>query len=372
MTTSASSTGAARWARPFLLGALMLLAASLLWQGARRPAVLVVHSQSEGLPWTQGVDAGFDAVLATRKDVRLQRLYLNAHATERLDDRVSMAHGFIQRWRPDALIAVDDVAQSTVGTRYLGQPSPWVVYSGIEDAGRSLAGSGAPNVSGIGERTPWAVVERTLLRLAEAQDEARARGASAGPGPGPVPRPARWRVALINDGGAASTEEALGFVQHPWTLAEPVGVWRCQTPAQWSAALRELAHRADLVVVGDYRSMPRPADAPALTWSRALVTEALAELPQPLVALSYYAVRDGIPVGVLPSPMEQGAVAARHALHALSAPPGATEPSPRHAQTTEFALVINPESMAQRQLSVGSVEAHYARLSGRLLRSAAP
>ncbi|MDD0837963.1 hypothetical protein PSQ40_05195 [Curvibacter sp. HBC61] len=360
------SLGAARWTRPLLLGALVLLAGCLLWQGSRRPAVLVVHSQSEGLPWTQGVNAGLDAVLATRKDVRLQRLYLNAHATEQLDGRVRTAHGFIRRWQPDALVTVDDVAQSTVGVHYLGQPSPWLVYSGIEDAERSLAASGAPNVSGIGERTPWSVVERTLLHLAEP------KGAGGASGLGPQAQRKRWRVALINDGGAASTEEAQGFIQHPWSLAKPVGVWRCHSPAQWAAALREIAHRADLVVVGDYRAMPPPADAPALTWSRDLVTQALAELSQPMVALSYYAVRDGVPVGVLPSPMEQGAVAARHALQAFSVRAGAIEPSPRHAQTTEFALVINPESLAQRRLTVGGVEAHYARLSSRLLRSSPP
>ena len=351
--------GVSCWPRRLLLSAFVVLASSLLWKGARRPAVLVVHSQSEGVPWTQGIDAGFDAVFGVRKEVRLQRIYLNAHDTQRVADQVNRAHGFIARWRPDALITVDDFAQLAVGTRYVDQVSPQVVYSGIEDAGRSLATRAASNVSGIVERTPWAVVERTLLRLARPPDGS-ARQANSG-------RP--LRVAMINDGGAASDEEARGFALHPWAHAVPVGVWRCQTLAEWRTALHEIAHRADLVVVGDYRAIPVPEGTNAPIWTKQLATQALDALPQPMVALSYYAVRDGIPMGVLPSPMEQGAVAARYALRALSGSSAGSPLLPQYSVTSEFALVVNPESMAQRRLAIGAVDAYYARLSSRMLGS---
>ncbi|MET1114202.1 MAG: hypothetical protein ABWY08_04495 [Comamonas sp.] len=344
---------AARRLRLLVLGAFAALAITLLVNAARRPAVLVVHSQSERLPWIQGIDAGIDGVLNTQSGVRLQRIYLKAHDTQRLSQQVHDVHGFIARWKPGAVITVDGLAQTLVGRQYAGHASPEVVYSGIEDQARFLEQSRSANVSGIAERTSWAVVEDTLVKLARSQH-----------GGGSAASQRSLRVALINDNGAASVEQARGFAAHRWTKAQPVGVWRCQTRAQWIEALEHIAQHADVVLIGDYRAMPVPAGADPAAWRRSFAVQALAQLPQPMMALSSYAVEDGIPLAVLPSPMEQGTVASHQTLRALGV---AQAPLARHAYTREFALVANTEAMAARQLSLGALDGYYARLSSRVM-----
>ncbi len=350
--------------RLLVLAGFVTLALSLLWLGTQRHAILVVHSESERIPWTRGIDAGIDQFLVNRNGIRLQRLYLNGRDEERLQEQIAGVHSFVARWRPGSVIVVDDLAQTAIGARYAGKDTPHIVYSGIEDHARTLAQSSAANVSGIAERTPWSVIERTLVHL-----DVQASGAPKHAAPA-MRRP---RVALISDTGPAADEEAEGFLSHTWHMARPVGVWRCATAEAWQQALREIAVRADLVVVGDYRSLPMPPGVAYPTWRRTFATHALEALHQPMMALSSYAMIDGIPMGVLPSPFEQGEVAARSAVQRRDpASENAREDGSQHVLTRDFAMVIDADAMAARKLSVGALDAYYARLSGRMLGVGAP
>lgn len=343
------------------MGVISLVTA-LAWTGMRRPSILVLHSQSERIPWTRGIDTGIDRVISPNGGVRLQRIYLHGHNAARVSTQMAEVHGFIARWRPDVILAVDDLAQAQVGTTYLAQGAPQIVYSGIEDREGTLSHSALPRVRGIAERTPWHIVERTLLQLAE-----RRHGHPSAAEP---PRP--WRIALISDTGPAAEEEARGFAAHAWQAAQPVGAWRCSTLAQWQQALDAIAQQADVVVVGDYRNLAGPANWTRVAWRKQLANTALERLSLPMTALSAYAVSDGIPMGILPSPIEQGEVAAQMALDASRAASVPTVPHPQHTLTQDFALILNAQQMQQRHLDIGALEAYYARISGGLIRGNTP
>lgn len=344
----------ARWPRRLATAGLLALAAALVWSGARRPSILVVHSQSERIPWTRGIDAGIDRAMRQAGAVRLQRIYLQDHGSGRaIAQQVAETHRSIARWPPDALMVVDDLAQSRIGAAYLDAAQPFVIYSGIEDHARTLAHSQRPGIQGIAERTPWPMVESTLLRLA------------------PPGAPRKLRIALVSDTGPAAEEEARGFLAHAWQGAQPAGVWRCATLAQWLRALEEIARQADLVVIGDYRYLPAPAGRSALSWRLQLTQAALERLPQPMTALSAYAVMDGIPMGILPSPVEQGETATQLALLAATAPAAFTA-TPRHLLTRNFALLLNPAQMQRRGLRMDALDTYYARVSRRFIEEPAP
>lgn len=348
--------------RVLVATAVVLLVAALVWSGVRRPSILVLHSQNERIPWTRGIDAGIDRVLDPKSGIRLQRIYLHGDNAERAVTQMAEVRGFIARWRPDVVLAVDDLAQAQVGAAYLAQGAPQIVYSGIEDRERTLSSSAMPHIRGIAERTPWAIVERSLLQLA-------ALSSAQAPASNP-PRPRR--MALISDTGPAAAEEAKGFASHVWQAAQPVGVWHCATLAQWQQALDDIAQQADVVVIGDYRNLARPEGWSRSSWRKMLANTALERLHLPMTALSAYAVSDGIPMGILPSPIEQGEVAAQMALQVSRAGAGITSLPGQHALTQDFALILNPPQMHQRQLSLGAMDAYYARISGRLIGSALP
>lgn len=349
------ANGGTRMPRRLIAAALLALAAALVWSGARRPAILVVHSQSERIPWTRGIDAGIDRAMQQSGTVRLQRIYLQGRDGARTREQLAQTRSFIARWRPDVLMVVDDLAQARIGAAYLDADRPLIVYSGIEDQARLLARSQRPQVQGIAERTPWPMVESSLARLAR---------------PGAPPRP---RIALISDTGPAADEEARGFLEHIWQAARPAGVWRCASLAQWLQALEEIAPVADLVVIGDYRNLPVPEGRTALSWRMQLTQAALERLPQPMTALSAYAVMDGIPMGILPSPVEQGEVAAQLALQGATAPRSfLATGAPQHLLTRNFALYLNPAQMQRRQMAMDALDTYYARVSSRFIEARTP
>ncbi|UJB66951.1 hypothetical protein YS110_20350 [Acidovorax sp. YS12] len=341
---------AAALPRRLVEAGLLALAAALVWMGAQRPSILVVHSQSERIPWTRGIDAGIDRAMQQAGAVRLERIYLQGRDAQRTQAQIAETLGFIGRWEPDVVMVVDDLAQARVGAAYLGALQPLIVYSGIEDHARTLAHSQRPQVQGIAERTPWPMVESSLLRLAP---------------PGAARKP---RIALVSDTGPAAEEEARGFLAHGWKAAQPIGVWRCASLEQWLRALDEIATQADLVVIGDYRYLPVPAGRTAPSWRMQLAQAALERLPQPLSALSGYAVMDGIPMGILPSPVEQGEVATQLALQAATAPEAFAAPAAaRHLLTRNFALLVNPAQMQRRHMHLDALDTYYARISRRFI-----
>ena len=350
----------AHTARLLVLTGLISLVGVIIWLGARRPAILIVHSQNERIPWTQGIDAGIDRIIQPASAVRLQRIYLQGQDSAQIAEQVQQTSSFIERWRPDVLMVIDDLAQARIGATYASKGTPAIVYSGIEDHERTLAKSPMPQVQGIAERTPWPIVENSLLRLARLNASSPASASH------------RPRIALISDTGPAAEEEALGFAQHVWHSAQPIGMWRCASLEQWLLALDEIAKRADIVVIGDYRYLQVPESYSALAWRRRLAQAALQHLSQPMTALSAYAVADGIPMGILPSPVEQGEVAAQMALQVVhrdtpQTQAGIATSHPQHAQTQNFALLLNNEQMTQRELTVDALDAYYARVSSRLI-----
>lgn len=349
--------------RRFLVAlGVVAMVAALAWTGMRRPGILVLHSQNERIPWTRGIDAGIDRVLDPQSGIRLQRIYLQGDNAAQAVTQMAEIHGFIARWRPDVILAVDDRAQAQVGAAYLAQGAPQIVYSGIEDRERTLSRSAMPHVRGIAERTPWPIVERTLLQLAAPSS---VQTPASDP---PKPR----RIALISDTGSAAEEEARGFTSHVWQAAQPVGAWRCATLEQWQQALDEIAAQADVVVIGDYRNLAGPEGVSRSVWRQLLASTVLERLRLPMTALSAYAVSDGIPMGILPSPIEQGEVAAQMALHVSrkgAAPAALPE---QHRLTQDFALILNPQQMQRRQLALGAMDTYYARISGRLIGGSTP
>jgi hypothetical protein len=344
----------------FPLGRLLVvlvfaaLGAALLWRSWQRPAILVIQSSTHEVPWVRGIDAGLHRAFDAVGGLRARWFYLD-HDDDRVDDRfqirrLQQAHGLIDSWKPDVVVAVDAAAQTLVASRPADPSGPFIVYSGIESAGGQLASSTAAQVSGISERTPWPAIQ-TLLR-----EIAIRRGL------------ARPRIAIIAGPGDAAHEEITGFRTYDWGDWPVAGVWRSATLAEWEAQLEEVRRQADLVIVGDYRSLPRPFGWDRRRLRKAVVQRTLHALPQPLLALSVYAVRDGIPVSILPSPFEQGYEAA----HMAVARTRGDTPADLHLSTRHFVVYTDEQELAARGIVLPPLYASYARAARTILTDGTP
>lgn len=335
-------------------------AAAFTLQGLQRPLIIVVQSYAQHLPWTRGTAAGLHRVLDGARDVRVRWLYLDANQPGRdgyAQSKIDNAAALVAAARPQVLVAMDDRAQAGIAAPLLGRQAGWIIFGGIHDAGGALQNAAAhpanpasagARVAGISQRTPWPAVQALLAEFA------RQKG---------VLQP---RVALINDTSPAGDEESASFGAQRWQGMRVAGVWRCKDQAAWRAALDALRGRADLVVVGDYRGMPPPDGSDRLRARREVARMTLAALPLPLVALSGYAVNDGIPVGILPSPQEQGEQAA---LLALAAARGAALPY-RQRESREFIIHANPPVLAARQLALPELYLSFAQQVAPLFQAA--
>lgn len=320
----------ARW-RIFVVIVFLVGASALAIRGFQRPLIIVIQSYGDQIPWTRGTKAGLDRALSDARDVRIRWLYLDANHPTRegyAQSKIDFAKSVIHSDRPQAIIAMDDRAQTEVASALLGHYPGWIIFAGINAANFDLLHTTLPTVAGISERTPWPAVQSLLAEFA------RQKGV------------ARPRVALINDTSAAADEEAAGFVAHAWDGMQVAGLWRCKDSIAWQQALHAMRGKVDLVVIGDYRSMPVPAGLDRVQARRGIVSMTMAALPAPMTALSGYAVDDGIPVGILPSPQEQGEQAGLLALAAVRS--GATPY--RHRESREFIIYANDTAIATRQL----------------------
>lgn len=330
-----------RWGA-IVCGVFLLGAAIFAIQGFQRPLIVVVQSYGDDIPWTRGTNAGLRRELDKAKDVRVRWLYLDAnqrHREGRVLSTVDRARMAIKSDHPQAVIAMDDVAQTQVANPLLGHFPGWIIYGGIEAADKELRHAKTQLVAGISERTPWTAVQRLLSEFA------RQKGV------------AHPRVGLINDTSSAGDEEAAGFQTHAWHGMQVTGLWRCKDVTEWRAALHAMQDSVDLVVIGDYRTMPFAPGTDRLRGRQEIVRITLAALPAPIAALSGYAVDDGVPVGILPSPVEEGEEAARLALAAVRH--GKTPY--RYQESQEFILHTNQPVLTARGLVVPELYASFAR-----------
>ncbi|CAN5477663.1 hypothetical protein BH11PSE11_BH11PSE11_21410 [soil metagenome] len=329
----------------FLAGALLFALA-----GLRRPVILVVHSFDNTIPWARGEATGLASVFDGASDVRILDHYLDANdaAPGKLESRVKSARALITAGAPQAVILMDNVAQKHVGTPLLGGYPGWIIFGGIAATADKLPPSSLGKIAGISERTPWTAIEALLREFA------RQKGI------------ANPRVALINDAGSAADEEAAGFRSYAWRGMQLAGVWRCKDSAEWRQALPAIRTSADLVVIGDYGSLELAPGMSRAEGRSEIARITLNELSAPQLALSGYAVNDGFPVGILPSPAEQGEEAARLALTAVRN--GA--PAYRYGHSRQFLVVANEPVLAARALILPELYASYARQVGPLIRTA--
>lgn len=135
----------------------------------------------------------------------------------------------------------------------------------------------------------------------------------------------------------------------------PLGGTACTAPACGAAPIRPSGPqrgRADLIIFGGYDALALAPGAARHAARRAVARLTLDTLDTPLLALSAYAVADGLPVALLPSPPEQGRLAAvrGQAMPAVPAP-GAGQ----------FAVLTDERALTARALLLPELYASYAR-----------
>ncbi len=225
------------WKSLLLIGSLLSFLVLLGAFNATKPRILVLHSMTADSPWVAGVDRGMREQLdANRRPVSVEWMYMNATAPTarvRIEEERAAARRAVDRVDPDVLIAVDDEANLLVARDYVGRTTPRILYVSLNRPPADLGYAGAPNVSGVSERLPFAAISDAVRTLF----------------PGRAPT-----VSVIGVDGPTGQAEMAQVREFDWGTIRLAGTALVSTAGAWRDFVT--AARSDVVVVLSCHDLP--------------------------------------------------------------------------------------------------------------------
>lgn len=326
------------WRNLLVAGCLLSFLVLLGAFNTTKPRILVVHSQAKDSRWATAVDKGMRSALeANRRPVSVEWLYMDVAAPtfrDHTEQARAEARRAVDRVDPDVLIAVDDEANMLVARDYVGRQSPRILYISLDRDPAEYGYLGAPNVSGIAERLPFAAVKDAVGAIF----------------PGRTVTASVIGVDTVT--GQAEMTQARGF---DWgdvritdtTLVSTAGAWRDFVTAAGT----------DVLVVLSCRDLPE-ADGTTFTAAQAIRWTQQHAKPLP-VGTQVGFVEDGGALSFSPPPNDYGRSAIELALDWLDdrSTPGA--PAPR--ESPHFQVAVRQSALAARGLGVPQIYLEAAR-----------
>lgn len=310
---------------------------------ATKPRILVLHSAGPSSAWVQEVDLGMrEALAANRRPVSVDWMYMDvsgpttARGTESARAEARRA---ISREDPDVLIAVDDEANLLVARDYIGRERPRILYVSLDRPPGDYGYTGAPNVSGIAERLPFAAIRDAVTAAFPGRD------------------PAISILGVDSVTGRAEMAQARNF---DWGSVRVVADTLVSTADAW----REFTAAADTeaLVVLSCEDLP-DNDGSIFTAAQAARWTQERAVPLPIgTAVDF--VRDGGALGFSPPPDDYGQRAIGLALDWLDE--RSTPGPPPPVESAHFQVSIREGALAARGISLPPIYAEAARESGTL------
>lgn len=326
------------WKTLLVIGCLLSFIVLLGAFNTTKPRILVVHSLAKDSPWATAVDKGMRSALdANRRPVSVEWLYMDVNGPAFLDQTEqarAQARRAVDRVDPDVLIAVDDEANKLVARDYVGRPTPRILYISLDRPPSEYGYVGAPNVSGIAEKLPFAAVKDAVGAIFPG----RTVTASV--------------IGIDTVTGQAEMTQARGF---EWGNVRVTDTKLVSTAGAWRDFVT--AANTDVLVVLSCRDLPE-ADGTTFTAADAIRWTQQNSKPLP-VGTQVGFVEDGGALSFSPPPEEYGRAAIGLALDWLDdrSTPGA--PPPR--ESPHFQVAVRQGALAARGLSVPQIYVEAAR-----------
>lgn len=285
---------------------LITVISTVVLSNLYKPRVMILHSYSPDYSWTKGVNVGLRRVTEKWANYAVVWHYMD---TKKRNDKDWLrragvvARQAIEKWEPDVLIAVDNLAQDLAAKYYVNDPHMSIVFAGINGSIEPYGYRRANNVTGILELRPLDGLRQTILSL---EDFRRKRQAS-------YDKERAIRILYVID----SSNSVLGdkdYVDHfDWRPLEYVGSFVAKDWRAWKEVVLSSAARTDYIFVTNYRQLSRSGRDPRFVPANEVMTWTEEHSPVPVIGLQVFNVEDGAMLAVGQSPYEQGEVAARMA-----------------------------------------------------------
>jgi ABC-type uncharacterized transport system substrate-binding protein len=295
--------------------------------------VLVIQSYTTDFSWSRDTDKAIRQAFE-EKSYDIQYFYMDTkkHSDDNFKNIIgSQIRERINEWKPDAMIAVDDNAQSLVSSCYvnvekldlpplelaklkssipiLGEcyqehPDMAMIYTGVGAEPSDYGFDNQQNIGGIMERFDTVTLTETLKLIKAAMNKETLN-----------------LVALVDNSTTSKYNVDNSFRTFSETLA-PLNIKLtykvASTITQWQENLREAEMEADMLLFTLYHTVKCGADRQAKRVSpKDLVQWTLNNTKLPAIGAWGFFVEDGGEFAVGVSPFEQGNVAAQMAIDYL-------------------------------------------------------
>lgn len=323
----------------FLLSFVVLLGVF----NSTKPRILVLHSAGERSPWAQEMDRGMrEALKINRRPVTVEWMYMDVAAPDagrEAGPAQAEVRRAIAREDPEVLIAVDDEANQLVARDYVGRREPRILYVSVDRPPADYGYAGAPNVSGISERLPFAAIRDAVTTMF------------------PGRKATMSVIGVDSDTGRAEMAQVKAF---DWSAVEIHAAQLVSTAGEWRDFVSTSA-RSDVLLVLSCQDLPdgnavfTAADAARWTHDHA------AALP---IGTQTDFVLNGGALSFAPPPDDYGRKAIQLALDWIDerTTPGAPPP----VESAHFQVGIRQQALSRRGVSLPPIYAEAARENGTL------
>lgn len=327
---------------------VVLLCSLVFVHKQNKPRVMIVHSYKNDYSWVNEINVGLNRVFDKHPDISLRWHYMDLknHGDDDFKrTAATITNHTVERWQPDVLIMMDDIAQKLVGMQYLNHPTIRMVYGGVNGKPSNYKYDVSNNVTGILERKPLAATEDSIVMLWTAS------------GGDPAQKPRALLVGDASDSFMAglSAYEPPEYVWKKTEWLKPVSV---PTFDEWKEAVLRAPESADVLLVSDYRQLRKVKGGKEFVKAKEVMTWTEANSKIPVLGLAAVIAEDGGAISIATSGYEQGEVAAEMAYAILS---GKAPKDIPVRSTQQYLIGIRQAAMAKRGIPAPSIYEAFAR-----------
>jgi ABC-type uncharacterized transport system substrate-binding protein len=312
-----------------------------------KPRVMILQSYDPNYAWTRDVDEGIRRIAKNWTDKTVTWHYMN---TKQLSDPDSLryagivARRAIDRFAPNVLIAVDDLAQNLAAKYYVDREGMSIVFSGVNGRIDQYGYNDAANVTGIYERKPLQAVKDLIMTLERTEGDVDSEPSI---------------LYLMDPSPSMARDRALveGF---DWAPIRFKGAYVARDYMDWQARVSELrSDDVDYLLVANYRKLPRAQRSREFPRPEEIMGWTERQSAVPVIGVNVFNVEDGAAIAVGASPFEQGEVAARLAERIIDE--GLIARDVDQVYNRHYVVAMNAKACEERGLRLPQIYETFAR-----------
>lgn len=268
-----------------------------------KPRVMILHSNGIDYSWVRDVNIGLKRVFGKRTSYSILWHYMDTkkHSDKEWQRRAGLiARQTIDKWEPNVLISIDNLAQELAAQYYVNKPGINVIFAGINGPIEPYGYHKGNNTTGILEDRPVKALREVIIAL----ENGKQKKATNNP----------TRIFYLIDSSESVLADKEYIDKFDWSPLVYTGSFAAKTFEEWQQVVMESAGKTDYIFITNYRQLQRSKIESKFVPAKEVVGWTEKNSPVPVVGLNPFNVEDGAMLSVGTSGYEQGEIAAKMAV----------------------------------------------------------